>query len=107
MPTDVAFPFDFDETGDAATVSGQSFYEQHAQLLSLIVVEDRLGEPLTANDLVEIESQIERQFTRSPYFSAPTVAVTDRADERVDIAVDIAETSTFTVPVERPDRATL
>jgi len=105
MPTDVRFPFTFDETGDAASVSEQAFYEQHAQLLALIAIEDRLGGPLTANDLVEIQSRIERPFQQSPYFTAPTVAVTDRDDESVDIAVDVANAQSFEVPVERPDRS--
>jgi|APHM01.1.fsa_nt_gi hypothetical protein len=106
MPTDVRFPFTFDETGDVATVDGDEFYRRHALQLALIVVEERLGNSLSSNALVEIQSRIERQFRRSPYFNNPSVTIVEQSvdGERIDVRVDDFNKQQFEIPVESPDR---
>lgn len=105
MPTDIRFPFQYDETGDVSTVEGQAFYEQHATILGLVAVEERLGEPLTANDIIEIESRIERVYAQSPYFEEPSVTVTDvnARDESLDVTVDARNLTQFDIPLTDPD----
>jgi len=78
MPRDVAFPFEYDETGDVATVEGQAFYEQHAEILGLIAIDRESGGPLTANEIAETETRLADLFRESPYFDEATqVRVTD------------------------------
>jgi len=109
MPQDVQFPFQYDETGDVATVTGNDFYVQHGAQLALIAIDGRLGEPLTANDITEIESAVERTFrSASPYFEEPlAVRVTDVVDERLELQVQLGGGQTFTIPPEQLDTSTL
>lgn len=104
MPTDLHFPFQYDSTGDAATVSGTEFYEQHALLLAAAALSETYGSALTANDLTEIRSQLQNQYTASPYFATPTrVEITDVQGTRVDISVDLGDGEQFTIPVDVQD----
>jgi len=107
MPEDVAYPFQYDETGDVATVTGNEFYVQHAAQLALIAIDGRLGEPLTANDITEIESAVERVFrSQTPYFDTPlAVSVTDVRDDTVELQVQFDGGRTVTIPPELLDTA--
>ncbi len=100
MPTDLRFPFEWDETGDASSVEGQAFYEQHALLLGLIVIYDEPGQPMTATDLMAIESDLANVISGSPYFDEPVdVTILDSSDTSLDIRVEASNVSTFEVTV--------
>lgn len=76
MPEDMKFPFEYDETGDVATVDGDEFYYRHALQLALIATEDVKGEGLTATDVVAIEDRIATMLASSPYIEPPIVVDT-------------------------------
>jgi len=102
MVVDIGFPFSYASDGDIETVNGRDFYEQHALLLALDAQVTIRGTPATANDIIELEGRLERQFSDSPFLSEPTVAVKDVTDADVQIQVTIEEVDAFeiTVPTE-------
>lgn len=102
MVVDIGFPFSYASDGDIETVNGRDFYEQHALLLALDAQVTIRGTPATANDIIELEGRLERQFSDSPFLSEPTVTVTDVTDADVQIQVTIEEVDAFemTVPTE-------
>lgn len=105
MPTDAKFPFEQDETGDIASVSGDEFYRQHILQLGLIVASDRSGSPATANDAIELESAIRDKLTSSPYIGSPVrVNVSPISGETLTAEIDVPETTTFDIPLEEPDQ---
>lgn len=107
-PEDMAFPFAFDSTGDAATVRGESFYEQHALLLGAGVLESLRGNSLTANDIIEIEDTVERAYAASPYFTPPIrVNVTAANDSEIVIEASFDENNSVTVPITQRDVETI
>lgn len=100
MPEDLLFPFDFDETGDAASVSGEDFYVQHAQLLGLIVAESIKGEGLTRADQIAFQTDLAESLGNSPYFSGPvSVTIVDSPQETFEAEIDVPETDTFEITV--------
>lgn len=102
MVVDIGFPFSYASDGDIETVNGRDFYEQHALLLALDAQVTIRGTSATANDIIELEGRLEREFADSPFLSEPTVTVTDVTDEDVQIQVTIAEVAPFdvTIPTE-------
>lgn len=100
MPEDLAFPFEWDETADAASVDGDDFYYQHALLLGLIAVYEERGQPMSANDIISLEDRIARIMTASPYFEGPVqINVTEVGDGYMDIEVAASNISTYEITV--------
>lgn len=93
-------PFEYDETGDVATVEGDQFYYRHALQLALIATEDIKGSGLTETDLVEIQDTIGRQISSSPYFGQPiSVTIVDYSNEELTAEVSVSNLETFEIEI--------
>jgi len=103
MPEDIAVPVTFGGSGDLSTVDGDAFYQQHALLLAVEAVADRVGGPLTSNDRVEIVAAVERTLAASPYFGQPSVSVTESTATSVTLRVLTGAGRTFDIPVDERD----
>lgn len=100
MPEDMKIPFEYDGTGDVATVEGEEFYYRHALQLALIATEDVKGGPLTESDIVEIQDTIGRQIVSSPYFGQPvSIEIVDRQDEEIVAEVTVSNADTFDIEI--------
>jgi hypothetical protein len=98
MPTDLALPFSFDASGDIGTVSGDSFYEQHVQILALIVAENVSGESLSRSEQIRIESRLEELLVASPFIDGPvSVTVEDSRDTTFKATVRVGEITPFEI----------
>jgi hemolysin activation/secretion protein len=104
MPTDLQFPFEYDSTGDAATVSGQDFYEQHALILAGEIIPEAYGEPATANDLTEITNSLQQRYRESPYFATPLRVDAVAVDgATLTIRVQLGDGQQFEIPLNTRD----
>lgn len=99
MVVDVAFPFEYASDGDVASVNGRDFYEQHTLLLALDAQTEIRGTPATANEITEVESELERRFSNSPFLTQPTATVVDTSGEQLTLRVEIAEVEPFDLEV--------
>lgn len=100
MPEDAKFPFEYDESGDVASVTGEDFYYLHAQQLALIATEDIKGTGLTETDLVVIRDTISKTVSNSPYFEEPVnVDVIDSSGEELQAQVDANNVSQFEITI--------
>lgn len=98
MVEDVQFEFGYDSRGDAATVDGDDFYLQHAQLLALISAYDARGSSLTGADKLSIRDDLQSRIVDSPFFSEPvTVTIVDSDQETFKAEVDVPEVEPFEV----------
>jgi len=90
MPWDIKLPFEWDQSGDAATVSGREFYAQivtNATTLGITQTNSR-GGPMTATDIHELESRIRDNIADSEYVTGtPTVVVSEVNDREVVVRV--------------------
>lgn len=104
MPTDAKFPFEHDDTGDLSSVSGEEFYQRHILQLGLVAAGEHKGSPSTANDAIELQSEIRKLLTSSPYISSPVrVSISDIENETVTAEVNVPEVDTFEIPLDEPD----
>lgn len=100
MPEDLKIPFEYDETGDAATVEGQEFYYRHALQLALLATEDIKGEALTETDIVETRDRIGERLAGSPYFEAPIfINIVSSDVDEFTAEITAENTSTFEITV--------
>lgn len=104
MPKDIAFPFEQNAAGDVEAVGGAEFYERHALQLGLIAADGASGSGATANEIIELESSIQKLLEDSPYFDAPVVVnVTDSANETLSAEIRVRNISDFEIDLEEPD----
>lgn len=100
MPEDMHFPFEYDESGDIRTVTGDDFYYNHALQLGQIAAYDERASGLTATDITRIEGIIKDTYAASPYFDEPiTVDITSTDDETLTADVRTANLSEFEIQV--------
>jgi len=103
MPTDITYPFSYTEQGDIQTVSERDFYEQHAFLIGVEVLDGVSGQPITTNETTEIIDQLETAYQSSPYFSDRTrVSLAEKSREQISlaVAVDGGTTVETTIPFQ-------
>lgn len=104
MPEDAHFPFEHDSGNDIKTVTGEDFYYNHALQLGLLVAHSNRGEASTANERVELESQLRDTFRASPYFELPlTVELRESDDNVLYLQVDANNVSDFEIPLDETD----
>lgn len=100
MPEDAKFPFEYDESGDRASVTGEDFYYRHALQLGLMAVENVKGRPTTESDRVQVRDEIGRKLVSSPYFDEPIVIkLVDFDEEHVTAEVKTPNVSKFEITV--------
>lgn len=98
MPEDMKIPFEYDGTGDVATVTGDEFFYRHAMQLALIASEDIEGGPLTDSETVEMQDTIGETLAGSPYISLPiSVEIIDTTNETITIEVTASNIDTFEI----------
>jgi len=100
MPTDLRFPFAFEERGDVAAATGAEFYKRHLFQLTLIAAEQKKGDAITNKTVIEIQSTVEQIIRNSPYFDPPVeTQVTDVTDDTITLAVGAQNTATHEIDV--------
>lgn len=83
MPEDAKLPFEYDQTGDIATVDGEDFYHQHIEQLALLAAEQIKGGSLGQAEIIEARDTIGELLVQSPYIEQPvTVEITDSDSEK-------------------------
>ena len=101
MPTDLRFPFEFEERGDAAAATGPEFFKRHLLQLTLIAAEQEKGKGITDRRVAEIQSTIEQSVQSSPHFDPPVrTQVTDVTGNTVTLAVEARNTATHEIDVD-------
>lgn len=100
MPEDAKFPFEYDESGDIATVDEDDFYFQHIQQLALIAAEDIKGGALSQADIIEARDTVGELLIASPFIEQPvTVDITDSDRETFSAEVTTSNYGTLEITV--------
>jgi len=90
MPWDIHLPFDWNESGDAETVTREEFYVQVVTIAVSNAAEssDSRGGPMTATNVADLESRINDEVAASPYVTGePVTQIQAVADRELTLSV--------------------